>query len=282
VIPAWGAALQAVDRSLTSQRYGHYTFPDPGLFVSPVSNEKKAKFLETWVRARETWILRVSHEGSLAMSGQNWRDFLATDLSSFSETKDTQAAKRRKQVLNIITPKSLSDPEMKTRSNVGEPLAWQGLHYQPGVLPGENVVRQILWELYELNFTVEFLSLDRRACVGLDLSDDSKLFERQALISRCFAVDAFKHICLPDHNQGLAADRLRDRLPYLVRLAHVMQSWKGIKPAAFTIANRSPSNISDQQAKELEDIVSKYYCQQFFSYFGRAPQIPHRLIPANS
>jgi hypothetical protein len=216
------------------------------------------------------------------MSGQNWRDFLATDLSSFSETKDTRAANRRKQVLNIIMPKSLSDPEVKTRSNVGEPLVWQGLHYQPGVLPGEIVVRQILWELYELNFTVEFLSLDRCACVGLDLSDDSKLFERQTLISRCFAVDAFKYICLPDHNQGLAADRLQDRLPYLVSLAHVMRSWKGIKPAAFTIANRSPFDISDQQAKELEDIVTKYYCQQFFSHFGRAPQIPHRLIPANS
>ncbi len=38
VIPAWGTALQAVDRSLPSQRYGHYTFPDPGLFVSPASN----------------------------------------------------------------------------------------------------------------------------------------------------------------------------------------------------------------------------------------------------
>ena len=62
--------------------------------------------------------------------------------------KDTQAAKRQKQVLNIIMPKSLSDPEVKTRSNVGEPLVWQGLHYQPGVLPGENVVRQVLWELY--------------------------------------------------------------------------------------------------------------------------------------
>jgi hypothetical protein len=213
------------------------------------------------------------------MSGQSWRDFLATDFSSFSDKGDTKAARRRERVLDILTPKFLSDPEVKVRSNAGEPFVWQGVSYPPGVLPPDHVVQQILWELYELNFTHEFLSLDRRSCLSLDLSDGSKLFERQALISGCFAVGAFKYIPLPDRNRGLAADSIRDRLPHLIGMVLVMQSWKGIKPAAFTIANRSPADISDQQAKDLEDAVTKYYCQQFFNHFGRAAQIPHRLFP---
>ena len=275
-IPAWSIALQAVDRSLPFQQFGHYTFPDPGLFAGTA---KKTKFIETWLRAREAWIARVTHDGSLAMSNQSWRDLLATDLSSFSDKGDTKAVKRRKRVLDTLTPKSLSDPEVKVRSNIGEPFVWQGCSYPSGVLPADHVVQQILWELYELNFTHEFLSLDCRSCVDLDLLDGSKLFERQALISGCFAVGAFKYIPVPDRNRGLAADSLRDHLPHLIGMVLVMQSWKGIKPAAFNIANQSPPDISDQQAKELEDVVTKYYCQQFFNHFGRAAQVPHRLFP---
>jgi len=215
------------------------------------------------------------------MSGQSWRDFLATDLSSFSDKVDSKSARRRKLVLDTLMPKFLSDPAVKTRSNVGEPFVWQGLSFLPGVLPVDHVVQQILWELYELNFTYEFLSLDRRSCVGLDLSDSSKLFECQALISGCFTVGAFKYIPLPDHNRGLAADSLRDRIPHLIGMVLVMRSWKGIKPAAFVIANRSPPDISDRQAEELEEVVMKYYCQQFFNHFGRAAQIPHHLFPTH-
>ena len=91
---------------------------------------------------------------------------------------------------------------------------------------------------------------------------------------RCLQV-----IPVPDCNRGLAADSLRDRLPHLIGMVLVMQSWKGIKPAAFNIANQSPPDISDQQAKDLEDVVTKYYCQQFFNHFGRAAQVPHRLFP---
>ena len=150
---------------------------------------------------------------------------------------DTKAARRRKRILDTLMPKSLSNPEVKARSNAGEPFVWQGHSYPSGVLPAEHIVQQLLWELYELNFTHEFLSLDRHSCVDLDLSDGAKLFECQALVSGYFAVGAFKYITLPDHNQGLAADSLRDRLPYLISMVHVMRSWKGTKPAAFTIAD---------------------------------------------
>ena len=30
--------------------------------------------------------------------------------------------------------------------------------------------------------------------------------------------------------------------------------------------------------KEIEEAAAKYYCQQFFNYFGHAAQIPHRLF----
>ena len=53
-IPAWSAALQAVDQSpsllveasKTMQNYGHYIFPDPGLFIHTATARK---YIESWL-----------------------------------------------------------------------------------------------------------------------------------------------------------------------------------------------------------------------------------------
>ena len=82
-----------VKRSKASKHIGHYVFPDPGLLITPATDEKKAKFIEGWLRAREALLICVTNEASIAMSGQNWCDFLATNLSTTSEKKDTKAVK---------------------------------------------------------------------------------------------------------------------------------------------------------------------------------------------
>jgi hypothetical protein len=284
-ISVWNTALQAVDRSPSclfsesaSNHLGCYAFPDPGLFITPVTNEKKSRFIGTWLRVRDAWILCVVDGESLAMSGQHWRDLLATDFDVYSASGDTKAATRRRKILEKLKPKSKYSPEVKTRSVVGEPLSWQGKHYLPGVLPAEGIVREILWELFELNFTHELLALDRRACKNLDLSHNSRLSERQDLISKCFSVGAFPHVSIPTRNCGLAANTLQERLPYVICLVHVMQSWKGNIPAVFSLANQVASDLSEDQGKELEEAAAKYYCQQFFKYFGRAALVPYRLF----
>ena len=85
--------------------------------------------------------MRVANETSLAMSGQNWRDLLATDFSAIQEKKDTtKAAKHRQQILAMLTPKYEHFPDVKTRSTAGEPVTWQGRNYPPDVLPADHVV----------------------------------------------------------------------------------------------------------------------------------------------
>ena len=210
------------------------------------------------------------------MSGQLWHDFLATDFSSQMGTTDTKATKRRQRIHSILTPPS-SDPHVKPRSTAGEPFIWQNHSYIPSILPVENVVCQILWELYKLTFTQEFLSLDHRACGNLDLTDNEQILERQSLVLRC--LKGFNSTPLPNSNCGMTADTIRDRLPYLQFMVQVMLAWKGTKPASFNLADHPPQSIADQQAKEFEDAATKYYCQQFFRYFGRAAQVPHRLFP---
>jgi len=138
---------------------------------------------------------------------------------------------------------------------VGEPLIWQGHNYPLGSLPPENIFRQVLWELYKLNFAHKFLSLDHRALKSLDLTDNEKLYERQSLISKCFVSNALSFTTLPNTNCRLATENIRDRLTYLQRMVHIMDAWKGAKPAVFGIADGAPQTITNQQVRDLEEVA---------------------------
>ena len=48
------------------------------------------------------------------------------------------------------------------------------------------------------------------------------------------------------------------------------------------VGDLSEMQLSPSRAMELEGVVAQYYCQQFFNYFGRAAQVPHRLFSTNS
>ena len=280
-IPAWSAALQAVDQtpsnlvesSKTNENYGCYAFPDPGLFIHPAT---AAKYIESWLRVRDVWFMCMANEPSLALSNQSWRTFLSID-NTVQGNVETKAARRRQEALDIILPNADMYPGVKRRSDLKGPIVWQGREYPSGVLLPENVVREILWELYELNFIHEVQSLDRRACRNLDLSDASQLSDRQTKISRCFPTSSFQHVSIPSANCGLADDNFDKRFQSVTGLVFVTEAWKGDKPTMLA-GNLSELQLSPDGTVEMEKVVTKYYCQQFFNYFGRAAQIPHRLF----
>jgi hypothetical protein len=220
--------------------------------------------------------MRVDKEPSLAMSSQTWRTFLANPEAP--EKVETKAARRRQESVDMIMPKSDMYPEVKKRTNLTGPIVWQGKEYPPGVLPPENVVREILWELYQVNFVHELLSLDRLACANLDLSNTAQLLERQNKIAQCFPLSSFRHVSIPSENDGLAADNLEMRLGSIIALILVMKSWKGDKPMIFYSSVDKFREFTVQAIAHTENVVAKHYCQEFFNYFGRAAQVPHRLF----
>jgi len=215
--------------------------------------------------------MRVSKEPSLAMSSQNWCTFLSIDPSVPAKS-GTKAARRRQESLALILP------GVQMRSGSMGPISWQGEDLSPGVLPPDDIVRQILWELYDVNFIHELQSLDRRACTDLDLSKPAQLFERQIMIPKCFHITLFRPAPIPSVDLGLAADDLEERHRFVTALVKVMQSWKGEKPVLLGAPEANICNFTRQAAAQLERVVAKYYCQQFFNYFGRAAQIPHHLF----
>ena len=94
--------------------------------------------------------MRIEKEPSLTMSNQTWRTFLLMDAIT-SGKGEKKAALCHQECLNILLPTTDMYPEVKLRGTSMGPIVWQGQEYLPGVLPPENAVRQILWELYEVN-----------------------------------------------------------------------------------------------------------------------------------
>ena len=120
----------------------------------------------------------VEKEPSLAMSNQNWHTFLAIDINT-PEKGETKAARCCQESLELLLPNSAMYPKVKKRSGLTGLVVWQGKEYPSGVLPPENVVREVLWELYEVNFIYKLQSLDHHACANLDLLSAVQLFNRQ-------------------------------------------------------------------------------------------------------
>ena len=285
LIPTWSTALQAVDQlpshlveaSKTMQNSGHYVFPDPGLFIHTAT---AGKYIDSWLQVHDAWFMRVPKESSLALSNQSWCMFLSND-NTVPRKGETKAACRLQEVLDILLQNPNIYPRVEKWSSSMGPIVWQGREYPSGVLPPENVVREILWELYEVNFIHELQPLDRRACHNLDLLNATQLFDRQIEVSQCFHMSSFQHVPIPSENLGLADNDFDKRFQFVTGLAFIMNSWKGDKPAILA-GDLFKLELSPEAAMELEKVVAKYYCQQFFNYFGCAAQVPHCLFLMNS
>ena len=204
-IPAWSTALQAIDQSpshLIKAYNGCYAFPDPGLFIHPAT---AGKYIESWLRVRDIWLMHVAKEPSLALSNQSWGAFLSIN-NSVLEKKETKASRHRQEAFDIVLPNFDMYPGVVQRSGSMGSTIWHGREYPSGVLPSENVMQEILWELYELNFIHELQSLDRCACQDLDLTSSNHLFDRETDISQCFPTNSFRQVTIPSKNVRFADD----------------------------------------------------------------------------
>ncbi|KAF9033872.1 hypothetical protein BJ165DRAFT_1318108, partial [Panaeolus papilionaceus] len=155
------------------------------------------------------------------------------------------------------------------------PFMVTGETFDSGALPPPSTIRKFLFELYELNFRKELLLLHRTA--HPKCSNDAEKQAREFEVRSLFPNMTYYIPSLDPPNSGLAADDIKSRLPFLLILASLMNSWKGEKPPILAIGRRrSIEGISLQEAHQLEQAVASYYCQQFYNYFRRAALIPHR------
>lgn len=140
-------------------------------------------------------------------------------------------------------------------------------------VPRPNIVREILWELCELNFRNEFIALDRAL-------DQSRMVEvdRRQLLGKCWE-GPVQVIDMGDAGRGLGARDHRVRMGYLRCFHAVVRTWRGEKPVEvldeFPKDNSIGAHNFEQVMDRVEFALAYFYCHSFLQQYGRAGSIPH-------
>jgi hypothetical protein len=291
-IPAWVEGLKNVKHTEQGDAgdkqkkkiMDRYLFPDPGLL--------RPKFYENWILSRAAWVWRASgvEQPSTLISPALWRECLFYGLATGQSTLQPANTKQFEKVKsmaaafnleldekgNLVVPGAKEFPVADT----GGRLMWRRKEVarkENGSLDDE-VVREMLWELYELSFRLELRALDRELSYAEGWQD---VFEREEMVNRCFAGGdgpdfVLSPAVIPVSNAGLASDDLEERGPYIVTLARLMTRWVVGKPKIIEDLAFAPELSKDELAK-LESAVAALYCQAFYDKRARAPLTPHRI-----
>ncbi len=160
--------------------------------------------------------------------------------------------------------------EMSIQEEASTKVFWQG-KAMPDLK--EEDVHEILWELLELAFKMEFLSLDKHLRI-VDM--DSTVRKHQRYLSHCFPHGRYDQcwmVQLGNAHHGISESSWLHWAPYICSMCRVMCCWKSCL-----------ENIRDEEGRYTEDMLmklewemAKFYCGAFYVTFGWAPILPQRL-----
>ena len=279
-IPVWRDALAAVNTSpeniikqTTCLTDNGYVFPDPGLFLGCTDQAKTTQYLHKWLQLRNAFIYRLTMPSSSAqpLRSQVWRDLLnSTDAKLRSGSQSTKASRRAETLQELLgaclheTGVELAPSSALTRT------FWRESELISGVPIPCDIIKEILYELFILNFRYEFSALHSRA--------QSAHLDNEDSVVACFPEQSMLVVEFTRGNIGLSAERVEDRLPYLLAMKRLMSTWVGPIPEAIQAEDNLDGYFPVVEIEELECQVACFYTQSFFNYFGRAAIIPHRLV----
>ncbi|KAF8964621.1 hypothetical protein BDZ97DRAFT_1918814 [Flammula alnicola] len=145
-----------------------------------------------------------------------------------------------------------------------------------------QIAREIVWNLFENNFRIELLYLDRCIFPRIHMSMKEGE-ERDEMVYDCFHLG--KPVSLDfdrsEQHEGLGAADYEARMEQVDNFRLLLSSWSG--PLAEKLRRMSALTFSEgwdiestlETVQAVERIAYLFYCQTFFAYFGRAPSLPH-------
>lgn len=276
------------------------------------------KYLICWMVMRLPWLYRTTNRESAPSSttssqrqptpsstkdssdrfprSQDWRDYLAAVASRlgllqsvYHNSNPGGSNKRRKTtgsdldaLFGIEWPDHIGAVDVTWQGSVVVAEADFGTNQF--IIP-PSTIRQIIWDLCEHNFRLEFLALDRCIWARHRMST-SGAERREEMIRNCFPQQSLVLLNLPRNDIGLGAQMFEDRYEYVEAFREVLATWPGAGAQTLrtmSAVRREGGRVSEAYRDEVhavERVAYRFYCQTFFDYFGRAPTVPHVLPSA--
>jgi hypothetical protein len=264
-----------------------YHFPEPALLIHHSREELIPEFFCTWLRLRELFLARVGiPDLDKPIGSKAWKTLFGNRLSVKRNTMN-EFQQQADEILHVISAQ-FNGEALDTEALNSCPMKWRDED-----ITADSVLvkgREIIWELTELNFRADFLSIDEFMNVDLDITEqnffqpwrgwrDRRL--RTFNYSRCWpdtAVDIhFDHI-----DKSIASTDFWTRYAVLRGFHRGMRTW--LEHASFLTLPWpdwfTSSTITAEMVKTLDDIeyeIAKFYLVAFKCVFGRAGIIPHKL-----
>lgn len=259
----------------------------PILIPTGLSLDQQAKKLCAWLSLRPAVYSKSFVDAGQrppVANGASWRCVLMLDSSTMlpiesffatPQASQTKASKLKEAV------KELFGDQLAARLQAPPDVVyWHDIPLQCQddkiVNLDSDIVKQIIWELFEHNFRFELSSLDLAAAPS-QYANNLLAVARQQEIRDIW--DTHKLIIwdepFPRSNSNFQGNHIDNRVPALNKLQKLMKSWVGL---LLTIRDGSFYGVSDtQKREELEYHIVLFYCQCFYDFFGRPPILPHHI-----
>lgn len=295
-IPAWTQARTNINQEnrLDIKMERGYRGPDPGMFIG-TSQDRRYIYLAHWLALRGAWWARQTREldrdgTSIGASGQQWRDVLYHYAELFIGVGDklweapraaashTKANQRLQQVHTLF---AASDVVLST---LPRNLTFHEHHFETQRISQITAYQTswILWELYENQFRLELLALDRAILKNTHWDSNRSIGQRMNRICLVSGTSSSMMLVgeLPKFNGYLASENWKGRLLALRPLQSICVDWDKALGGSSGLAEpdlKTPALAVENNVNLLEKRLASFYCQTFYQHFGRPPILPHRL-----
>lgn len=282
-LPNWAFALKqlsslstALDPRPITGLDGGYVVPDPNMIARASNPRTQAIYIHGWVQVRELFLYRLRYvESAKPLSNRIWKSVLGMDKRSNKVTphpnsRRTKEVDRAQEDLELVLRKarskiSVADLRLQTAHWGDNPVVL----IAETELPDESIVREILWELAEVNFRHDFLNIDYLETLG-----------REGMQRRMHV----EELCWPDHSSypdrnnihvSIASQNPQERFRRLFNFFIVVQDWRCHKPPVFD----QPFPLPTQSAAldDVEQAIALVYADRFYQYHYRPASIPYRI-----
>lgn len=282
-------------KSIVPKQCTGLMYPDP-VFMASVTAPNRAFALAAWLSIRAARCGQMLYPSAPQMpvvSSSVWRQFFWVYKRRRSPTtalplepSDTgNPSLDYKLDAATAAAQSMFGAEMvASMSKTSREVFWKAKAYDvvDGALVGigPQAVKEIVWELAELNWRYELLTLDKYAAPHLWMQEDTAGHRISAILSVYSPSSSFvlTHSPFPTENISICAPTRAQQLHAFTALRRLMCEWPGC-PVAIqrAVSTYIPSSSDCPESSVVESETMCFYCQTFYEYFHRPPTIPCQL-----
>ncbi|KIJ09751.1 hypothetical protein PAXINDRAFT_17186 [Paxillus involutus ATCC 200175] len=272
----WAAALQKASRDetrVTHRLPAGYRYPEPTVFANVGAPASRKWYLANWLASRPTWLAYIAAKPTvLPTPPPMWRMFLN---SQPGDTTSTTRAGAKKVEARAFFADALGDVPDGASTWAGDmTVGFRGTAVQIVSLadPPLPLAHTVLWELAELSFRSDLLTLDKALIPQLW---DAPIREAQYLaVFLSEVIGGTWDTLLPQQHQGLFWGALSNprALDFADAFWLLLSAWPS---APWGIKEPLLVTIPQNELQKKVNMLMEFYIQTFFFSIGRPPVVPH-------